>query len=767
MLTRCGAKRARDEAHNRPLQLTLFQHPPEQRKDLFLQKLKDVVIAKSLHPTEFEGCTVRERFAKLGWEQLLNFKCDKIYRHVVIQWTASLSRNEDELTGIVDVKSYTITPTIIRDLLKVDTRTYVPYVRFKEADLQTSTDENKRRWIEACTTVFGTHEDLKETPNGHYIRHGYYISFILNKLGTVSKNESVEMVPSMFRLISRNLFFPDLKFSESSTEYIIDARVAQQATFPKKVKVGEAPHQTPPQIHVSGPHMDMTKLQNLINDQSFQLQNQQNELILMVTKLQKQLEGQVLEAKFREEEMEKSLVSNLRMQLEHQALEIEQSSTEYIIDARVAQQATFPKKVKVGEAPHQTPPQIHVSGPHIDMTKLQNLINEQSFQLQNQQNELILMVTKLQKQLEGQVLEAKFREEEMKKSLVSNLRMQLEHQALEIERREQESEKRAEEREKMMGSFMQRLVEYQSFNAKQREQENEKHAEEREKMIITEMQNLMERQALDAKHQEQESDKRALEREIFLVTNIQMQIECQASEAKRLAQESKRRAENIEKSILGNLQKQLECQASEAKRQEQESEKCAKIGEKMIIGNLQKLMEYQSLETKRREQVSAKQLEDKEKWAEEMEKSIVTNIQKLIECQTSEAKRREQESEICAEERENVQKLVEHQALEAIRREQESEKQAGEREELIISNMQKQLQCHESEAKHREQEKKQIERQALEAKGRKQELERRAEIRAHAIIWDIERQRHLYEQEQDQLRRSWNQGNTVIGVNEF
>ncbi|GKC08590.1 hypothetical protein Tco_1000200, partial [Tanacetum coccineum] len=144
-------------------------HPPEQRKDLFLTKFDDVAKAKSLHPTEFEGYTIRERFAKVGWEQLLNFKCDKIYRRVVIQWTASLSRNGDELTGIVDGKSYTITPTIIRDLLKVDTRTDLPYALFDKTDFQTTTDETKLRRVNACKTVFGTYEDAKAI-NGWYLR---------------------------------------------------------------------------------------------------------------------------------------------------------------------------------------------------------------------------------------------------------------------------------------------------------------------------------------------------------------------------------------------------------------------------------------------------------------------------------------------------------------------------------------------------------------------------------------------------------------------
>ncbi|GKD84848.1 hypothetical protein Tco_1356002 [Tanacetum coccineum] len=169
--TQNGAKRPRDDTRNRPLKfihgLTLSQHPLEQREDLFLMKLEDVMKAKSLHPTEFEGYTVRERFAKVGWEQLLNFKCDKIYKRVVIQWTASLSRNGDTLTGIVDGKSYTITPAVIRDLLKVDTRTDLPYARYNINDFQPTKEENKIRWLEASKTVFGTVEAVKSC-NGMY-----------------------------------------------------------------------------------------------------------------------------------------------------------------------------------------------------------------------------------------------------------------------------------------------------------------------------------------------------------------------------------------------------------------------------------------------------------------------------------------------------------------------------------------------------------------------------------------------------------------------
>ncbi|GKA68113.1 hypothetical protein Tco_0768030 [Tanacetum coccineum] len=335
-----GAKRPRGDTRNKPLDfipgVRLSRHPPEQRKDLFLMKFDDpislsetplvmgpdvfvdaskglfsltsqfddVAKAKSLHSTEFEGYTIRERFAKVGWEQLLNFKCDKIYRRVVIQWTASLSTNGDELTGIVDGKSYTITPTIIRDLLKVGTRTDLPYAWFNKTDFH---------WVNACKTVFGTYEDAKAT-NGWYltskmtplakvlwliwgstfypraenmnhvgaheiyllhtlftgeylfsfahlmiddiwsmyenehrriIPHGYYISEILDRLGAVSKDEYVELVPPRYRIISRESI-PELKFSESPTEYIIDdLHKVQRVTFLKNVKPGVAPRKSP------------------------------------------------------------------------------------------------------------------------------------------------------------------------------------------------------------------------------------------------------------------------------------------------------------------------------------------------------------------------------------------------------------------------------------------------------------------------------------------------------------------------------------------
>ncbi|GJU65666.1 RNA-directed DNA polymerase, eukaryota, partial [Tanacetum coccineum] len=118
-------------------------------------------------------------------------------------------------------------------------------------------------------------------------------------------------------------------------------------------------------------------------------------------------------------------------------------------------------------------------------------------------------------------------------------------------------------------------------------------------------------------------------------------------------------------------------------------------------------------------------------------KTIVTNIEKHIE-------RRGQEIEKQAEEREksivnNIQKLIERQAFEAECREQETERRTERREQ-------------------------EMERRA---ESREQEIERRAELQDQAIIWDIERQHYFHEQEQAQLRISWNQGNSVNGLDEF
>nr|GEY28599.1 hypothetical protein [Tanacetum cinerariifolium] len=366
-----GAKRPRDDSHDKPLEficgLRLSQHPPEQRKDLFLKKLKDVAKTKSLHPTEFEGYTIRERFAKVGWEQLLDFNCEKIYRRVVIQWTSSLSKNGDELTGIVNGKPYTITPAVIRDLLGVDTRTDMSYARLSKADFRITTDEKKIRWLEACKTVFGTYEDAK-AKNGWYLRskmtplvkvlwligastfnpraenmnfvrareiyllhalstgeylysfahvminniwnmyefadqqtipHGHYISEILDRLGAVSNDEYIQVVPPQYRLISRESIY-GIRFSESPVEYIIDdCENFQRVTFSKKVIQGEGPYeplhkfsqppfQMPPQIY---------EPESLLGIVHMHMVLQVLEAKSMVSNMQKQMELQAIEAK--------------------------------------------------------------------------------------------------------------------------------------------------------------------------------------------------------------------------------------------------------------------------------------------------------------------------------------------------------------------------------------------------------------------------------------------------------------------------------------
>ncbi|GKC79222.1 hypothetical protein Tco_1129996, partial [Tanacetum coccineum] len=294
---------------------------------------------------EFIPASTLERFAKMGWEQLLDFDTEKIYRRIVIDWTASLSRKGDELTGIVDGKPYTISPTIIRDLLKVDTRTDLPYARFNQADFQTITDENEIRWLEACKTVFGRELDknvvisyLEMTPliyllhavyTGEYLHsfahlmiddiwsmyedeyqktipRVYYLSEILTRLGAVSQDELIEVVDLSHRQITRSSF-RDLRFSETPTRYIIYDRVLkQQVTFLKKAIEVEAPPQSPPHLMpIPNPHADKTNnSKDLINTQLSQSQKQLDDMMSIVSNMQKHMEQQAFEAKRRDQERE-------------------------------------------------------------------------------------------------------------------------------------------------------------------------------------------------------------------------------------------------------------------------------------------------------------------------------------------------------------------------------------------------------------------------------------------------------------------------------
>ncbi|GJW22557.1 hypothetical protein Tco_0033179 [Tanacetum coccineum] len=841
--SRNGGKRPREEAHDKPLEsvsfialsqhppafisgLTLSQHPPEQRKDFFLRKVNDVVRAKSLHPTDFEGYTIRERFAKMGWEQLLNFNCDKIYRRVVIQWTASLSRNGDELTGIVDGKSYTITPKNIRDLLEVDTCTDLPYSRFNEAYFQATTDENRERWLEACTTVFGTHENAKKTSEGYDKSKMNPLVKILWEIGVTTfhprLDEDMNYVQAREICLLHALFTGNYLYSFAHL-MIDDIWDMYEHEHRKTIPHG---------YYIS-------------------------EILSRLGAVSKDEYTEVISPQYR-------LISRKSFFLD---LEFTESPTEYIIDDRETyQRVTFPKKVKQGETPREPLPHIPVVNQHMDMSNLQHLPNKQSPQSEKQLNELVTMITNLQKQMEGQAseakrheeerenwliniqkqielqaFEAKCREEEREKSLVTNLHKQMELQASESKRREKETETQAEERVKYIVSNIQKQMERQEEERDKRAQEREelmvsriqkhmdrwvegrdKRAQDREKSFVTNIQNQMELHASEAKCREQEREK-------ALVTSIQNQMELHASEAKC-------REEEREKALVTSIQNQMELHASESKRREQETETQAEERVKYIVSNIEQMERQEEERDKqaqeREELMVTRILKHMDRWvegdkrAQDREKSFVTNIQNQMELHASEAKCREQEREKALvtsiqnqmelhaleakgheeerqellltnlqkhmeqqafeakcrqEEREkllatNLQKQLELQGLEAKRQEQEREKRSDEKDKYIFNNIQKQMERQEEEREKQAQKReermvsriqKHLERQAVEAERREQERERRAEIRAHAIIWDIERQRYFHEQEQEQLRIAWNQFNSANGVDEF
>ncbi|PWA43859.1 hypothetical protein CTI12_AA531760 [Artemisia annua] len=336
-----GAKRPRDEANNKPMEfipaltlsqrppefipgLTLSKHPPEQQKDLFLRKVNDVVRAKSLHPTDFEGYTIRERFAKMGWEELLNFNCDKIYRRVVIQWMASLSRKGDNLTGIVDGKSFTITPKNIRDLLKVDTRTDLPYVRFDETYFQATTDENKERWLEACTTVFGTPENVKKTSKGYDKSKMNPLVKILWEIGVTTFHPRLD---------------EDMNYVQAREIYLLHALFTGNYLY-------------------SFAHLMIDDIWDMYEHEHRKTIPHGyyiSEILCRMGALSKDEYIDVISPQHR-------LISRKSFFLD---LEFTESPTEYIIDDREThQRITFPKKVKQGETPHEPLSQIPVANQH-------------------------------------------------------------------------------------------------------------------------------------------------------------------------------------------------------------------------------------------------------------------------------------------------------------------------------------------------------------------------------------------------------------------
>ncbi|GKD84847.1 hypothetical protein Tco_1356001 [Tanacetum coccineum] len=124
--------------------------------------------------------------------------------------------------------------------------------------------------------------------------------------------------------------------------------------------------------------------------------------------------------------------------------------------------------------------------PLVDMTNIENLINKQSSLFLKQHSELITMVASIQKQMEFQALEAKPREQELRKhaeEMVNNIQKQMEFQALEAKHREQEIRKQAEE----MVNNIQKKMEGQALKAERREQETERRAEVRAHAIICEI----------------------------------------------------------------------------------------------------------------------------------------------------------------------------------------------------------------------------------------------------------------------------------------
>ncbi|GKB18875.1 hypothetical protein Tco_0852798, partial [Tanacetum coccineum] len=140
----------------------------------------------------------------------------------------------------------------------------------------------------------------------------------------VSRYEHVEVVPPQYRIISRESI-PELKFSESPMEYIIDdMEKVLRVTFLKKVKPGVAPQppfeKKPPQMRVPDPYMDMTKLQNSIISH---FQKQHIELKTIVTNIEKHIERRGQEIEKQAEEREKSIVNNIQKLIERQAFEAE------------------------------------------------------------------------------------------------------------------------------------------------------------------------------------------------------------------------------------------------------------------------------------------------------------------------------------------------------------------------------------------------------------------------------------------------------------
>nr|XP_043634766.1 uncharacterized protein LOC122605871 [Erigeron canadensis]XP_043634767.1 uncharacterized protein LOC122605871 [Erigeron canadensis] len=422
-------------AHNTPFRfnhkLTLSQHPREHRKGLFIQKYRNIVMAKALHPTDFQGYTIRERFVKMGWGQLLNLNCDKIYRRVVIQWMSTLSKDGDELTGKVDGKSYTITPVIIRNLLGVDTRTDLPYARFNKEEFQANTDENKRRWIDARKIVFGLNEDSNAG------------------LGEFHKSKMTPLVKILWQ-IGVWTFYPrlgdiDCDFLRTHEIYLLHALFTGDYLY---------------------------RFAHLMIDDIWDMYEHEYRKIIphgyYISEILSHL-GAVHE----NESVETvPLPYRSLSKKSFPDLEFSESPTTYLVADRVlGQRVVLQKEVIEGKSLLQ-PPHHQMPGPspHPDMTNLltnlENLTIKQFSQSQEKHNEMISIISNMVKQMEHQTLEGERREQERLKQ---------------TEERDQERERRAEEREQERERRAEGREKERERRAEEREQERERRAEERER----------------------------------------------------------------------------------------------------------------------------------------------------------------------------------------------------------------------------------------------------------------------------------------------
>lgn len=262
----------------------------------------------------------------------------------------------------------------------------MPYARFNEADLLTKTAENKKRWLEACKTVFGVAEHAKKGLQGRY-----------------QKSKMTPLMQILWR-IGGSTFDPRFPMYEIYRReiYLLHAVFTGDYLY-------------------SFAHLMIDDIWGM-----YEHEHQQNiphgyyisEILNRLGAVSEDEYVEVITPQYRQ--ITRILLSSLHFSESH---------NEYIIDDRVTeQQVTFPKKVTIEEASPQPPlrfpqpslqympPQMGVPYAPVDMTQLltnlQNLTDKQSFESQKQHSELITMVTNMQKQMERQALATEHREKQ-------------------------------------------------------------------------------------------------------------------------------------------------------------------------------------------------------------------------------------------------------------------------------------------------------------------------------------------------------------------